>query len=297
MQGLHISFMRDLKNIDFEGLYKNIILMMERQQHVDDPVIQVAFDRLKPHVPKFNDALRTRVRNEHSIENDDLTKTRTEYLISLRRRVKSYLLSHIPKDRVAAKHIYFVLKRYDKTYYVPSITTQSQLVHDLFSYMREDEKFKESFAFLKLNPLMNAIENISIEIHKNSVQCTNDNVERKNKTDGVREDAYRDMKYFVNAIHFTYESNLDDEEKIVKLDRLIWLVNDVLKQYRTPMRAQTTKNKNRKTKNEDEDELVISQQEPQGCLPSDDVKAELKAKSDKAKPQEPEDSETNDSIN
>lgn len=294
MQGLHISFMRDLKNIDFEGLYKNIILMMERQQHVDDPVIQVAFDRLKPHVAKFNDALRTRVRNEHSIENDDLTKTRTEYLISLRRRVKSYLLSHIPKDRVAAKHIYFVLKRYDKTYYVPSITTQSQLVHDLFSYMREDEKFKESFAFLKLNSLMNAIENISIEIHKNSVQCANDNVERKNKTDGVREDAYRDMKYFVNAIHFTYESNLDDEEKIVKLDRLIWLVNDVLKQYRTPMRAQTTKNKNRKTKNEDE--LVISQQEPQGILSSDDAKAELKAKSDEAKPKEPEDLETNDST-
>ncbi len=296
MQRLHVSFMRDLKNIDFEGLYKNIILMMENQQHVDDPIIQMAFDRLKPHVPKFNDALRTRMRNEYSVENDDLTKTRTEYLISLRRRVKSYLLSHLPQDRIAAKNIYIVLKRYDKTYYVPSITTQSQLVYDLFSYMREDEKFKESFTFLKLNPLMDAIEKISNEILKNSVQCTNDNVERKNKTEGVREAAYRDIKYFVKAIHFTYESNLDDEEKIAKLDRLIWLVNDVLKQFRTPMRAQTTKSKNSKAKKEAADKLVISQQEPQGDLPLDDVEAKLKAKSDEAKPQKSEDSETNDST-
>lgn len=268
MKELHVSFMRDLKNVDFEGFFKNIIVTMETRQ-LDDPIIQKAFDRLKPHVPKFYDALKTRIRNKHSEANLKLTKTRTEYLISLRRRVKSYLFSHLPHERIAAQCIYDILKEYDKTYYVPSITTQSSFVYDLFSYMKMQESFKEAFTMLGLDGLMEAIDTISQRITKNDVQCTKDNIKRQTKREGVREAAYRDMRTFVKAIHYCYEVNLDDEEKIAQLDSLIWVVNDVIKQFRTPMRALSTKSKNRKEKQAAEAELLNSQQEDDKVEPKE----------------------------
>lgn len=268
MKELHISFMRDLKNPEFEGFYKNIIFALEARQ-LDDPIIQKAFDRLKPHVPKLDVALRMRMRNKHSKKNLELTKTRTEYLISLRLRVKSYLLSHLPQERVAAQCIFDILKQYDKTNYVPSITTQSSFVYDLFSYMKMQESFKEAFTMLGLDGLMEAIDTISQQITKNDVQCTKDNIKRQTKREGVKEAAYRDMRTFVKAIHFCYEVNLDDEEKIAKLDSLIWVVNDVIKQFRTPMRALSTKSKNRKEKQAAEAELLNSQQEDDKVEPKE----------------------------
>ena len=242
MEKLHVGFMRDLRNIDFDCLYNDIIDVMQRQQ-VDDANIQLAFERIKPHVSKFNDALRKRTKNPHSVKNIELTSTRSEYLNSLRRRIDSYLLSHLPEQRIAAECIHFVLKKYDKTFYVPSIKPQSLFVNNLLSSMKSDEFFRQSFVVLDLagdNELMPAITAISKEINKNSKQCFKDNIARKNKKDGVREAAYRDMKYLINTIHFVHQSSEGDEEKLEEIEDLMWHVNSAFKQYRTPMKSNTT---------------------------------------------------------
>lgn len=265
MEKLHVGFMRDLMNIEFDGLYNDIIEVLERQQ-VDNVNIQLAFERIKPHVSKFNDALRNRTKNPHSVKNVALTSTRSEYLNSLRRRIDSYLLSHLPEQRIAAEYINFVLKEYDKTYYVPSIKPQSLFVSELLSHMKTDEVFRQSFEVLDLagdNELMPAIAAISKEINKNYRQCIKDNIERKSKKDGVREAAYRDMKILINAIHFAHDCSNGDKEKLDEIEDLMWYVNSAFKRYRTPMKSRTTKRKNRREKLAAEEELEKEQQAEQ----------------------------------
>ena len=268
MEKLHISFMRELINIDFEGIYWDIIKLMKKKK-VDDINIQLAFARVKPHVKKF-DALRNRQRNENSILNEQLTRTRTDYLISLRLRVHSYMRSHIPEERVAAKRINFVLKMYGKKYYVPNILSQAAFVDEIVIHIKRREDFKEAFTLLGLTDLMDTIVKMTEEIMKNFGQRISDDGNNKARNNGVRKEAYKDMKIMIDAINFMYVINKDNEEKREIAEDLMWYINKIFKTYRTPMRSRQTKRKNRKAVAAAVNELIRTQQEPQKTLPVGD---------------------------
>lgn len=49
MQKLHVGFMKDLRNREFDSLYGYIIKVMNAHK-LDDGNIKIAFERVKPHI-------------------------------------------------------------------------------------------------------------------------------------------------------------------------------------------------------------------------------------------------------
>ena len=243
MKKLHASFMKDLKN-EFDGLYCYIISQLETEKVVDNN-IKKAFEKVKSHQHKLNKIIPCKP-CKYSVANKKLTRTRTDYLISLRLRVQSYLRSHKQDERVAAACIYSVLEQYGKKYYVATLFTQMDLVDDLILNIKTHKEFEEAFTLLGLNDLMDTIAKITKKIVKNYGGRILDNLKSKDSRKGVRKAAYRDMKIMVDAINFMLDINSDNPEKTAEAESLILVIDGLFKDYRTPMKSRNTKRKNKK---------------------------------------------------
>ena len=265
MKKLHVNFMKDLRNHEFVELYNIIIDYIEKQQ-VDDITINSAFEGVKQHRKKLFD-MQKRKRSGYSIVNKELTAVRNEYLISLRLRVKSYLLSHIPAEREAADKIYFVLKTFGKKYYVPTIIPQTTFVSGLEHKLKHNKEFREAILLLGLGDLMKALIDLTIEIMENYNQRIIQNGETKSKRKGVKSAAYRDMKIMADAINFMAVVNLHNEEKMTIIEELINEIDGILKDFSTPMKSRNTKRENRKRVEATVMELINIQQEEPKLLP------------------------------
>ncbi|HTN68309.1 MAG TPA: DUF6261 family protein [Dysgonamonadaceae bacterium] len=266
MEKVHVNFMKDLRNHEFVELYNIIINYIEKQE-VDDANVKIAFEKVKSHRVKLLD-LEKRKRSKFSIRNRKLTRKRNEYLISLRLRVQSYLLSQIPAERDAAKQIDFVIKSYGREYYVATIVPQTIFVDDMEHRLKHNKKnFREAVSLLKLNDLINTITDMTVEIMANYKQRVNEDGETKSKREGVKNAAYLDMKIMADAINFMAIVNRHNEEKKAVVEELINNIDGILKDFRTQMKSRYTKRKNRKAVETAVQELINSQRERQGLLP------------------------------
>lgn len=266
MEQLHVSFMRDLRNIDFERIYNLLIQEMDNSTQVNIPYIQYAYAKIKPHLNKF-DALKKRSKNKLCLLNEELTRTRTDYLISLRLRVKSYMRAHIPEQRVAADRIYFILKEYGKKYYVPNIISQTALVDDIALHINECDDFKEAFDLLGLKDLMDVIIEMTEEIMTNYGKSIHENQSRKHRNSGVRDAAYKDMKVLIDVMNSTYSLNQMSKEEKDELQALMSRIDGIFATFRTPLRERKTKRKNKKAVAEAANKLIRTQQKPIKNLP------------------------------
>ncbi len=244
MKKIHVNFMKDLRNHEFVELYNLIINYIEKQQ-VDDTNITTAFERMKCHRKKLQN-MQKRKRSSFSIENKELTRHRNDYLMSLRLRVKSFLLSPIVAERDAANLIQFVLKPYGKEFYVATILPQTRLANDLENNINESSDFKDAVSLLGLNELMDTIFDLTMEIMINYNLRVFETGETKSKRSGVKKAAYRDMKIMADAINFMAVINEQDEEKMAIVEELVYYIDGILKDFRTAMRSRNTKRKNRK---------------------------------------------------
>ncbi|HTN68215.1 MAG TPA: DUF6261 family protein, partial [Dysgonamonadaceae bacterium] len=228
--------------------------------------INIAFELVKSHKMKLFD-MRKRERSKFSIKNRKLTRKRNEYLISLRLRVKSYLLSPIPAERGAAKQIHFVMKPYGRGYYVASILPQTRFAEDLEQKLKHKKSFREAILLLGLNDLLNTIINMTVEIMANYKHRVNENAETKNKREGVKKAAYRDMKIMADAINFATAVNQHSEDKIAVIEVLIYYIDGILRDFRTTMKSRNTKRKNREAVAAAVKQLISIQQEQPKLLP------------------------------
>ena len=290
MDKLHIGFMKDLRNWEFHSLYNYIIEVVDTEDLEDDK-LKIAFERIKPYKVKFEYAFKPRDKNKYSIANQELIRLRTEYLISLRKRVESFMLSHLPKERDAGNVIQSVLSLFGKKYYVPTIITQNVLVENLLFHINNDENFKKAISTLDLNGLMTEIAKMSEVIMFNFGQCIFTNGERIYKRKDVRKEAYRDLKMMVDTINFLYLFSKDNEEESADLKKLMLRINGLLKYFHTPLKSRIIKNKNRKAVSDAIEDLIRVQKDPQKCLP---VGTHDKMKSDTSAPH-PTNASTNSS--
>lgn len=266
MKKIHVNFMKDLRNHEFAEMYQNIISFIEKQ-NVDDVTITSAFEQVKSHQKRLHD-MRRRKQSSFSIENKKLTRTRCEYISSLRLRVKSYLLSHIPAERKAALEIHTVMEAYSREFYVASIVPQTALVSGLEHKLKNSKKFREAFSMLGLDDLLTVLIDMTIEIMENYSNRINENKETQQSRAGVKEEAYRDMKTMADAINLMAVINKNDKEKMSAIEELVYYINSILKDYRTPMKSRNTKRKNRKAIEAAVQELINLQQKQQKLLPS-----------------------------
>lgn len=270
MKKVHVNFMNDLRNHEFVELYHIIINYIEKQQ-VDDANVKTAFEQVKSYKVKLLD-MKKRKPSKFSKRNRELTRVRNEYLISLRLRVQSYLLSHLPAERKAAKKIDFVMKAYGREYYVATILPQTKLVEDLKHRLKRNKNnFREAVMFLGLNDLINTIIDMTMEIMENYQHRLNEDGAMKSKREGVKNAAYLDMKIMADAINFMAIVNRNNEEKRAVVEELINNIDGILKDFRTPMKSRNTKRKNKKAVEVALEGLIDSHQEQQKELPDDVV--------------------------
>lgn len=265
MRKIHVNFMKDLRNHEFVELYSQIINYIEKQQ-MDDTNVNIAFEMVKSNEIKLLN-MGVRKRSSFSIENKKLTRLRNDYLISLRLRVKSYLLSHIAAERDAAHHIHFVIKPYGKEYYVPTILPQSILADDLKEHLKHSKDFREAVSLLGLRDLIGTIIDMTAAIIVNYQLRVNESGETKSKRAGVKEAAYRDMKIMADAINFMAVINQHNEEKMIVVEELIYYINGIMKNFRTAMKLRNTKRKNRKAIDVNMMQLIKMQREKRKLLP------------------------------
>lgn len=79
-----------------------------------------------------------------SIENNKLKRMRNDYLLPLRLRLESYLLSPILVERNAVAEIQCIIEPYGREYYVASIVSQKRLADDLKESLMQNNAFKEA---------------------------------------------------------------------------------------------------------------------------------------------------------
>ena len=263
MEKLHVGFMKDLRNDDFKKLYNYIIALVE-EEHLEDLDIQANLERAKTYQDKFANAFAKRERNPYAIANEKLIEHRTQCLVMLRNRLKSYLPSFIPQERVAAERIYFVMRPYGKKYYVPSFTTQSDLVDKLNTHINQTEEFKEAFTTLGFNGLMNQINELTHEIDQNYKQYITTSTQIQDQRKGVRKGAYIDLKIMIEGIMYKFNTCRGDQAKRDKLEVLMNKIDTYLKRFSTPLKTRRTQRKNQK---EIEAGFEKVQAEPQKALP------------------------------
>lgn len=236
--------MKDLRNHEFEELYCIIIDYMDKQQLKDDN-INTAFEHVKPHKKRFVN-MRRRSPSKYSIKNKELTHLRNQYLISLRLRVQSFLLSQSISEREAAKEIQHLLNPYGREFYVPTIINQSRFADNLKTRLKKSSKFKEAIAHLHLTELLDSIIKMTVEIKENHGNRMSENHKIKSKRKGVREEAYRDMKIMTDTINVAILINRHNQDKKALIEALITSINAKLQDFRTLMRSRNTKRKNKK---------------------------------------------------
>lgn len=246
MKKLHISFMTDLFNIEFAEAYGFVINYIEHIKE-DNGDLKIVSERVKSHKTKLHE-LRNRGRNTLSIMNGELTRTRTDYLISLRLRVKSFMRSHLANERTAAKRIYIMLRSYDNSYYVPTIIQQTSFVKAIVNYGKEYKDFKEALTLLQLDGLMEATVDITKKIMENYLQCLNDSGESKSKSKDTRNEAYKDLRILADTLNVMLDLHRDNEEKRAIAQEIILNINYRLEDFHTALKIRNTKRKNRKNR-------------------------------------------------
>lgn len=251
MEKIHVGFMKDIRNWEFHRLYVLIINDMNRYQPKEGN-IKTSFERIKPHVKKFKHALEKRGKSEYSLANKDLTAQRNQCLIMLRKRVQSYLPSYLPEESGAAKRINFLLNQFGKKYFVATINTQDVMVDIINEKINASTSFRNALTVLNLNGLIDKINKLTEEILRNTVLLNKESVVSKSRGDGVRKQAFKDLRVMVDAINSAFYNNQEYEEIDMELWNLVSNINGTLQRIQTPWKSRISKLRNKKATAEDE---------------------------------------------
>lgn len=244
MRKLHIGFMRELRNSEFASLFNHISNLMEREE-IEDKLLKSVWERAKHH-PEELRFLRNRP-PYHLLTQaiQKLIRTRTDYLISLRLQVEGKMLSHKPKERLAAKRLNLWLRNCKKHLYVPSITTQSALIDHL---MVEREKFpdiQEATTLLNFDDLIEEIAKISIQVNSNFKTRLEETAANSRKGQELRQAAYKDLKLVVKVMEMLNEMKNENRET-TQCYQLSLVLGELLKNAHTILKSRTTKSKNKR---------------------------------------------------
>lgn len=106
MEKMRVSFARDLKNIDFQGLITDLDIFL-KSKNLNNSVLQYAAERISHHRKKL--CLIKNLRPAHPLTRQiqEKVRTRTEYLAYFRSIIDANFLTYIPENRVAADTLKF----------------------------------------------------------------------------------------------------------------------------------------------------------------------------------------------
>lgn len=245
MKKLHINFMRRLKNNEFAILIDNINSSV-CDEVTDNNVLQSIIEKINFHNDELAFLRDAPCGHPLTKKIEKLTYTRNEYLQSLRMQVKGKMLSHIKEERTAAEYLYWWIEKYKENLYVPSISTQTQLVHGMRNERRYNKDINEAAEVLVLTGLLDAIEKVTNTIVATERKRVKDTTKNIKKGKDLRSAAYADVQLLVGMIEVMFSMHPERDFQENTYFRLKQLLGTNLKDSHTVLKSRQTKQKNKK---------------------------------------------------
>ena len=244
MEKIHISFMKDLRNIEFGELF-DIVSTIVTAENIGLSNLTMACEHLQPHAQELMKMNNQKIKHPLTQIIREQVNTRTEYLAGLRMTVDAKMMWHKPEQRLAAERLQLWLKSYKDDIYSPTISTQSAMVENLMADRKEDTTIKEATALLGLDELLDEIVKITDNIRRNQLARVNEKDIYEVDGQAIRKAAYKDLKILVSVIDSSYNigANEKQREQLAALSRSL---KASLQDFHTLLKSRNTKRKNKK---------------------------------------------------
>ena len=261
MEKLHLGFMKDLRNFEFEELLDHIAYALEKEKIGIDS-LAIVTERIKSHSKELTQMNNVKLTHPLTSLIQEQVYTRNEYLACLRLTVDAKMLSQKPEERIAAKRLELWLRAYKEELYAPSIHTQNQFVKYIINDRKEQLDIQKATAMLNLDELLATIEEVTAKIYEYYIERLNEKDIYEVKGQLLRKAAYKDLRVLINVMDLIYSLSVDDEQK-EQLRQLSMTLNAYSSTFHTRLKSRTTKCKNNKAIGCAVKELIGSQQNPQ----------------------------------
>lgn len=259
MEKVHMSFMKELRNISFFALFELLIKRVDAEK-TENATLKKATERMKKHNKELTLLRETKPRHPLTQVITKKVRNRTEYLACLRLKVDANLLSHKPDERIAAERLKIWLHRYKKDLYAPSIDSQGELVKFMMDERANHVDILNATKLLQLDELLEAIMEITVDIDRIYMERLKDKNYKSVKGQEIRAAAYNDLQLLIQVIEVSYNLSADELEK-VKLKRLNKEIIGYLRSFNTQLKSRRTKTKNKKELAETVNELATTTKE------------------------------------
>ena len=253
MEKIHISFMKDLFNIEFGGLYK-LIAEVKLWDNIDNPSLKQIRAIIKEQSKELVLLRNMKLRHPLTEEIQEKMRTRNEYLRCLRMRIEAAMLSHRPEERIAAKRLILWMRSYRKEIYTPNTLSQATLVQFLLLDREFYPDVQQATTLLGLDELINVITELVEEIRVIVLKRNKDKLGKSVESKALRKVAFENLKLMINAFEFADRLSSSETEK-TQIEALVRLINCHLKEVHTTLKSRITKRKNKK---EREKEAVVA---------------------------------------
>ena len=244
METMHIGFMKDLRNIEFQELFYIISHSLSNQEF-DNHLLTAAQKRISLHNKELAKMKSKKLRHPLTQVIEEQVHNRTKYLACLRMKVDASILSPDPQEVIAAELLQLWLAPYKKELYPPTINTQNRIVNDLMDDRDLNLEIQEAITLLHLDKLLQTIEEITEQVRKNLLIRLNEKDMYVVNGQEIRKAAYADLKLFIEMLQTIYKLSSDDAEKELLAD-ISSTMNVKFKDFHTILKIRTTKTKNKK---------------------------------------------------
>ena len=244
MKKLHISFIREIKNVEF-AILVNLLAKSLEGIETQDELLKNTINKIRFHSSEMA-FLKDQISSHPLTEViGTLTRQRTNYLISLRLQVEGKMLSHRIDEREAARNLYRWLESSKKYLYIPSLIPQTGRIMGLMHELETDNAIQESLVFLRLDDLFEAIIEVTNKIAANDKRRMNDKANDTKKGTELRNAAYKDIKLLVQVIEVMMSLYPEHTEDNIYY-KLALRIELELKNRHTILKSRNTKRRNKK---------------------------------------------------
>ena len=244
MEKIHVSFVKDLRNREFSLLIDTVAEIVAESTSENKSLKKVT-EKLQSHDKKLLQLKDTKPRHYLTRIIKEKVDNRTDYLVCLRMRIESSLLSPIAQERVAAERLLYWIDPYRKALFRPSLGVQTQAVQFLNLDKSKDATIQEHTALLNLDYILDIVVDETEQIKSLVTARGKDKALRAINGKNVRAAAYFDLRVLLDVMRTIYNlsSNKQEVEEIIWLSELI---NESLTRFRRELRSRNTKRSNKK---------------------------------------------------
>lgn len=255
MEVIQIGYMKELTFFDFLIVFDAVSSRLKDQEFECDRM-QRSAEKIIAHTKKMQKVKDVKPSHPLTKVIKDNIRIRTQFLGSLRLRIDSFMLSHKPEHRVAAKELKYWLQQYKKELYPPSNFTQSHYVKIMMDDIKKQAYIRDAVALLYLDDLLEEIATRTADIEERFIERTKSLTQNAVVCKELRDAAYADFKTLLNTMESTHSLSMSETEKI-HLKKLSVYINEPVVMMHSLLKSNKTRKNKRKEKEQEDSPIIL----------------------------------------